>query len=295
MRPRYWSSKIIKDLPTVSGPEEARSFVDARITEDADYIKIILDPGGTPCLFSFETIQALVDAAHSHNKRVFAHVEKGEAARLFIEAGGDVLAHVLNDLKPDSNFIDKLIQNKVFVIPTLRVSALYTAEGKEGRQKLLDHPLFNPYLDPQTRQILSQDTGNIISRFDFEGAKRTTKALHEAGVPILAGTDATPGIPVQQNAMSNLAGHGIPLHQELELLVQAGLTPSEALASATSVPAHCFGLSDRGRITRGLRADLLLVNGDPTHDIKVSREIIAIWRSGFRFDREAYRKRIESK
>lgn len=124
------------------------------------------------------------------------------------------------------------------------------------------------------------------TRFDFEGAKRTTQYLHEAGIPILAGTDATPGIPAQQNAMNNLACHGLPLHQELELLIQAGLTPSEALASATSVPAHCFGLSDRVRIVCGLRADLLLVNGDPTDDIRATREISAIWRSGIRFDRE---------
>ena len=58
------------------------------------------------------------------------------------------------------------------------------------------------------------------------------------------------------------------MHGELELLVRAGLSPAEALASATSVPARSFGLGDRGRVARGLRADLILVDGDPTAEIR---------------------------
>ncbi|HEX9110608.1 MAG TPA: amidohydrolase family protein, partial [Terriglobales bacterium] len=69
---------------------------------------------------------------------------------------------------------------------------------------------------------------------------------------------------------------GASLHGELEYLVEAGLTPQQALVSATSAPAAAFHLADRGRIAPGLRADLLLVNGDPTADIKATRDILAI-------------------
>ena len=90
------------------------------------------------------------------------------------------------------------------------------------------------------------------------------------GVPILAGTDApNPG-----------SWNGVSMHGELELLVRAGLSPSEALATATSVPAKTFHLSDRGRIAPTLRADLLLVPGDPTHDITVTRNIVSVWKVG---------------
>ncbi len=94
--------------------------------------------------------------------------------------------------------------------------------------------------------------------------------MRDAGVPILAGTDApAPG-----------SWNGASLHQELELLVKAGLSPSEALSAATSVPARTFGLKDRGLIAPGLRADLVLVHGDPTRDITSTRDIVAVWKAG---------------
>ena len=100
-------------------------------------------------------------------------------------------------------------------------------------------------------------------------------ALRRAGVPILAGTDA----PAPSLA------HGLSLHHELELLVLSGLTPLEALASATSAPARAFGFHDRGRIAEGLRADLLLVNGDPTIDIRATRDIVGVWKIGVQYSR----------
>ena len=94
-------------------------------------------------------------------------------------------------------------------------------------------------------------------------------------MPILAGTDApNPG-----------TAHGSSLHRELELLVQAGLSPEAALAAATSVPARIYGLRDRGRIAPGLRADLVLVNGDPSRDITATRDIVSIWKRGVRLER----------
>ena len=76
--------------------------------------------------------------------------------------------------------------------------------------------------------------------FDVTTGPRCSVCPPTAGVPLLAGTDAVP-----------IAGHGVTLHWELELLVEAGLAPAEALAAATSVPARCFGLVDRGRIAHG--------------------------------------------
>ena len=92
-------------------------------------------------------------------------------------------------------------------------------------------------------------------------AMETVRRLHDAGIDLLAGTDAgNPG-----------TAHGASLHGELALLVRAGLTPTEALRAATSRPASRFGLKDRGRIAPGLRADLLLVDGDPSKDIEATR------------------------
>jgi len=118
---------------------------------------------------------------------------------------------------------------------------------------------------------------------NFDYALAAVRALRAEGVPILAGTDApNPG-----------TAHGASMHREMELLVKAGLTPAEALAAATSRPARTFGLTDRGRIAAGLRADLLLVKGDPTQDITATRDIVAVWKTGAPLDRAAVRAAVE--
>ena len=105
----------------------------------------------------------------------------------------------------------------------------------------------------------------------------TVAALHAAGVDLLAGTDVSMPVP----SLGGLA-HGASVHHELQLLVMAGLAPAEALRAATAAPARRFGLTDRGRITAGTRADLLLVDGDPTTDISATLSIRGIWRRGVR-------------
>ena len=108
--------------------------------------------------------------------------------------------------------------------------------------------------------------------------------LSGAHIPILSGTDAgNPG-----------TAPGISLHGELEYLVKAGMTPEQALAAATSAVASTFHLADRGRIASGLRADLVLVNGDPTADITATRNIVQVWKAGIPLDREAWRQRVNS-
>jgi imidazolonepropionase-like amidohydrolase len=114
-----------------------------------------------------------------------------------------------------------------------------------------------------------------IPGLDYANARDSVAALHRAGVAVLAGTDANsaPGGPAP-------VAHGESLHRELELLVEAGLTPAGALRAATVLPAEHFGLPDRGRVEPGLRADLVLVDGDPLADIRATRAIRLIWCAG---------------
>lgn len=109
----------------------------------------------------------------------------------------------------------------------------------------------------------------------MEGGGRRTRP--RAGLTIVAGTDASnePGAPFSPR-------HGSALADELGLLVDAGLTPTEAISSATELPARTFGLNDRGVIAAGRRADVLLVDGDPTVDIDTIRNVRAVWIAGAR-------------
>jgi imidazolonepropionase-like amidohydrolase len=298
-------ARLIPGLPVVAGPGDAAAFVAAQAAQGADYLKVYMeDPAwyGSPAL-SAATVGALVAAAHSRGMLAVAHADSAAMARMFIQAGGDALAHVLADLDVSPAFLADLRRRPAFVIATLRatavLSAAHAAEIEADQRELACHPRLGPFLDPPTRAVFTRP-GLLADarahgaaacrggRLDFGGALRSVAALHRAGIPVLAGTDTSyPGPQHDANAILNAyAGHGITLHHELELLVRAGLSPAEALAAATAVSARCFGLTDRGRIAPGLRADLLLVDGDPCADITATRNIAAIWRNGTRLHRQ---------
>jgi imidazolonepropionase-like amidohydrolase len=93
---------------------------------------------------------------------------------------------------------------------------------------------------------------------------------------------------VGTDAPSPGATYGASLHGELELLVGAGLTPVQALTAATSNGARAFKLGDRGRVATGMRADLVLVEGDPTRDIVATRRIVGVWKKGVKVERARY-------
>jgi hypothetical protein len=230
---------------------------------------------------------AVITAAHKRGKLAVVHVGDLAGARGSIAAGADGLMHLFVDRDPDPEFgrfvaaARPQAGTRAFVVPTLVV--LKGVTGSAGGAPLVTDPRTAPYLTKAEATALKQSFGLRPGvPMSYAAAEKSVKQLMAAGVPILAGTDAgNPG-----------TSHGAALHRELELLVLAGMTPTQALASATSVPAKAFRLTDRGRIATGLRADLLLVNGDPTADITATRDIAGIWKDGVRADRAAYAKAI---
>jgi imidazolonepropionase-like amidohydrolase len=263
-------------VPTITRPEEAQAWVDARIAEGSDYIKIALENGSaygqkTPTL-DRATTTALIAAAHERGKLAVVHVSTAEDARAALEAGADGLIHLFTDRAPDAGFAKLAAEKKAFVIPTLVV--LSSTNGVAGGRPLVDDLRLRAYLSPDETVSL-QRAFPVTTAGGMPVAFSTIRALKEAGVPILAGSDApNPG-----------TAHGVAIHRELEMLVEAGLTPTEALAAATSVPARAFRLEDRGRIAPGLRADLVLVAGDPTKDVTSTRDIVRIWKGGVPVER----------
>ncbi|MGH3167778.1 MAG: amidohydrolase family protein [Trebonia sp.] len=165
----------------------------------------------------------------------------------------------------------------LFVISTLVTAEAMCGYG-HGPRTAAD-PRFASHLDQTSRMMLTMAGGNFPlgagAHVEATAPAAALRALHDRGVPILAGADAgTLGV-----------AHGASLHRELQLLTEAGLSPAEALTAATAAPAARFGLSDRGRIAPGLTADLMLVDGDPTTDISATASIYATWRRGTRHNR----------
>ena len=226
----------------IAGPDDAYQFVADRIAEGSDYIKIVV---GSPFADHDQaTIDALVAAAHQQGRLVVAHASSAEAVRKAQLAGADILTHAPLDQVLDSATAAQAAAAGRIVVPTLTMMAAIVAN-----------------LSPPGA--------------DYANARASVAALYQAGVPVLAGTDANdaPGTP-------SWVPHGESLHQELELLVGAGLSTRDALLAATALPARYFGLSDRGPIEPGKRADLLLIDGDPLADIRATRSISRIWCGG---------------
>ncbi|EPG67349.1 amidohydrolase family protein [Leptospira wolffii] len=269
-------------FPSVSTPEEAVKFVDEQISEGADYIKIIIEDGtivGYPNLPepSDAVLISSVNEAHRQGKMAVAHATTIVGTKRALKAGVDGFAHIFVDSPPPTDLIQALSSSKTFIIPTLSVissafgnNAAWLAKDERVRSKLSKE-----WLESLSGTMNTHPQGSLNLVFN------NVKILHRAGVDILAGSDVSEPAP----GLGGLA-HGVSLHHELQLLVAAGLTPLEALRAATSVPARRFGLIDRGRIANGFRADLVLVDGDPSVRITDTLNTKAVWRGGVLFSPE---------
>jgi imidazolonepropionase-like amidohydrolase len=254
--------------------DDVQAFVDARIAEGSQFIKIVMEDGFGAIHFNSlppATVKKVVDAAHKRGKLAVVHISNLANARAALEAGADGLAHLFLGVgisEADAQGLAKLAKDKhAFVIPTF--SLLESTAGIKP-QDVLDEPAFAGLLDKEERMTLINGYGKKPVPALLSTPKAVTAALHKAGVPVLAGTDAgNPG-----------TDHGVSLHHELSSLVDAGLTPAEALAAATSVPAAAFRLGKRGQIANGYKADLVLVEGNPLADITATRHIVEVWKDG---------------
>lgn len=256
---------------------DAADFVTQRKAEGSDYLKIMLNGvrsfrGGATNLDAAQ-VKELVAAAHAQGLLAVAHVETLRDVEAALDAGVDGLAHAWRQGQASRDVARRLAEAKVFVIPTLAVPDGFT---RESRAALLADPRFKDAITEPIRQHLGRDFTSPVppaigARASMDLHLARVRVLHEAGVKLVAGSDAGQRQPT---------AHGISLHRELELLVEAGLTPSQALAAATSNAAGAFRLRDRGRVAPGLRGDLILVKGDPTVDLLAVRDVAKVWKRG---------------
>ncbi|KAK0701247.1 hypothetical protein B0H67DRAFT_558721 [Lasiosphaeris hirsuta] len=216
----------------------------------ADFIKII---GSAPAAGLGAAAQALiVREAHAPGRRrrlVILHASSTIAFAQGLEAGADQIHHSTLDAPLDNALIAGFaVPGTAVVCPTLTMMRVIVDQvGPPGAT--------------------------------FAAAFETARRLHVAGVSLLVGTDGNlePMSPAQ-------VPFGTSLHDELENMVAlVGMTPAEALRAATEVPAHAFGLRDRGVVAVGKRADIVLVDGDPTVDIRAVRNVRRVWVDGVEF------------
>lgn len=235
-----------EDIIRSNDPREGANFVDRMIAKGAEYIKVILEnPPATEKMLTVEQVRPIAEEAHRNGKLVFVHTTSEQAWCTALESGCDVMNHLPRHAVLPDKIIEAVSDGKHYVIPTLIMMKGLIDQKPDG------------------------------SNGNFQYCLDSLRKLHEAGAIIIAGSDSN-----MTNKMNNVL-HGTSFLTELELMAQAGMTPVEVLRSMGQTPAKHFPfISDRGSIEVGKRADLVLVDGDPTQDISVCRNIKKVWVKG---------------
>lgn len=267
-------------------PEEARTMARQELAHHPPFLKMWVDDrlGQSPP-FPVEITGAIIDEARKQGVRVTAHVYYLADAKELIRRGVVALAHSVQDQEVDEEFLRLAKQNGVVQIATL-TGIRKNLDYVENASFLKDPglPLLFPAKMLETlgsqayRESVAKNSNLDLIRRQSEMAARNTKKIAAAGIPIAVGTD------------SGLVGSfpGLWEHREMALLVQAGLTPQQALQAATIVGARFLGIDrDYGSIAPGKVADFLVLNGNPLADITHTRNIDSIWMNGKRVDRAA--------
>lgn len=263
-------------------PAEGRKHVDEQAARRPDFIKIWVDDfwGQYPKLQP-DVYKAIIEEAHARGLRVAAHVYHLEDARTLVADGVDVLAHSVRDGEIDATLLSEMKRRHVTYIPTLSLDDFAFAYGNSPGW--LNDPFFRAALDPGVLEaITSADykarvRANKVSAREEQAlpiAMKNLKRVYDAGIPVALGTDsgATP-VRVQ----------GFAEHMELALMVQAGLTPLEAITVATRNPAQLLRVGDQyGTLEPGKRANFIVLERDPSQNISNTKSIRAVWKNGIK-------------
>jgi imidazolonepropionase-like amidohydrolase len=241
---RYIVENAVRQIADAdTAREEVRKLVEGGV----DCIKAIysdLNPMDTTQKvpkLSLDVLEALADETHRHNLRLMVHTGTPQESMDAVKAGADSIEHGILPGASSFDFNDDLVR-MMLAKGTYFVPTLAIAWANKNAYPAL-----------------------------FAGLKRTFKKLHDAGVNIAAGTDSgTPGVVI-----------GKGLHKELELMVEAGISPMEAIIAATRNAADNLAKAgELGTIESGKLADVIAVSGDPLKDIRNTREIKLVIRNG---------------
>ena len=275
-------STAIPGAVAVKTPEQARKSVDELTDNKPDFVKVRVDDflGARPKMAP-EVYAAVIDEAHKNGFRTAAHVVLLDDAKSLLKDGIDYIAHSVRDREVDAEFLSLMKSRGVFYCPTLmrEVSVFEYSEtptffSDPFLLKEADPAEIARLEDPKHQEAVRNDKGAAWYKEHFSIALHNLKTLSDAGVDIVMGTDSGGGPGRFQGYFE---------HLELEYETKAGLTPMQALVSATSAPAKLLKISDRaGTLEKGKWADFVVLSANPLEDIRNTRKIDSVWIGGVR-------------
>jgi imidazolonepropionase-like amidohydrolase len=261
-------------------PAEARKEVAQQAPKKPDFIKVWVDDlwGQYPKV-PHEIYGAIIDEANKHGLRVAAHLYHLQDARLLVADGVDVLAHSIRDADVDDGLIAEMKKRHVAYIPTLSLDDFAFAYGDSPNW--VNDPFFLAALDPGVLEMITspeykaKEQANKVTAQEqaaLPQAMRHLKKLYDAGVLVSLGTDSEATV---------IRIQGYAEHVEQALMVQAGLTPLQAITVATSNAAKLPHIADQcGTLEVGKKANFIVLEKDPSQDIHNTQTIRVVWKNG---------------
>lgn len=275
-------STAIPGAVAVKTPEEARKSVDALLGNKPDIVKLRVDDFlGARAKMQPDVYAAIIDEAHKRGFRAAAHIVLLDDAKGVLKAGVDYIAHSVRDREVDGDFIAMMKERHVFYCPTLtREVAVFTYSDTPS---FFNDPFFlkeaDPgeiakLQDPKKQENVRNDASAQWYKEHFPIALHNLKTVSDAGIDVVMGTDSGGGPGRFQGYFE---------HLELEYEVKVGLSPMQALVSATSTPAKLLRIGDRvGTLEKGKEADFVVLSANPLDDITNTRKIDSVWIGGVR-------------
>ncbi len=264
---------------SVTTPEEVAKDMDELAAKKPDYVKMWVDDSlGHAKHMPFEISKAIIDDGHQHGLRVFAHLFYYDDALKLSNAGVNAFMHSIRDKPVDAALIDSMKQHGVW-----QAAATLTREESmfvyASTPEFVNDPFFTRSVSPKVIATLKDPAyqakfANNPDAARFRGflktAQQNLKRLADAGIPYGMGTDSGPP--------GRFPGYFA--HWEMQLMVDAGLTPSQVITAATKSGAEFLHAPDLGTLEKGKWADFVVLEKNPLDNIRNTRTIEAVYIAG---------------
>ena len=259
---------------------QAKAQIDSLALLKPTFVKMWVDDfGGKFKKMDPAIYKSIITAAHQHDLRVVAHAYYLSDARRLVADDVDVIGHSIRDSVIDDQLIAQMKAKKVTYIPTLSLDEFAYIYAR--KPEWMDDDFFKKSLEPGVYEMISSAkyqnelknspayAKNVAA---FQTALKNLKKLYDAGVFVSMGTDS--------GAMP-LRAQGFSEHLEMELMVQAGLTPLQAIGIATKNGAQLLKTDQKyGTLEKGKIADFIILSENPLNDIRNTRKIQAVYKAG---------------
>ena len=273
----------------VTTPEQGRQAVREQAALGVDLIKIWVDDrNGRAPRMTPDVSHAIIAEAHARGLKVNAHVFYLSDVKDLATAGIDGFVHLARDLELDDEAVRLIVQRGITVTPTIATPERTTHTSVPAA--------FGVWLDGPVRAALPlatlervkaafaarDEATALAARGRYVILQRSVARLAKAGAKVALGSDTG----TQDHPF------GVTDHRELEMLVEAGMTPMQALVAATGTAAAYVKLQDQGIVARDRRADFIVLDANPLDDITNTRRIAQVFVNGREIDRPALASRL---